>query len=363
MIVALSNFHLQNIIFFVLLFLAVILTFRRRKDQQPMSVDSTTELKGLAILAIVITHVGYSLVSDYHFLWPLSNWSGVGVDLFLFLSAFGLTLSALKKDLSILQFYKKRLSKVLIPVWVVLIVLLLFDKVFLHLNYPLTLTWQNFLGWFPQADILHNINSPLWFITPLLFYYLFFPIIFVKKIPEVTAILFYLLGVYLLQIQLPVAERVKELWTLHYLAFPLGILFASLFWRWQNQLFFSQLKEVVQKFCNIKILKYLLLLISIGVWVWLFKYSWSLKDPLTIQIFSLLSLLLTVFIFIIKPWQSQFLWWLGVYSFEIYLLHWPLMYRYDFLFRYFPASVAVFGYLVIFILIGFLVRLTRSCFK
>jgi peptidoglycan/LPS O-acetylase OafA/YrhL len=329
----------------------VILTLRKRKDLQAMSVDSTTELKGLAILAIVLTHVGYSLASDYHFLQPLSNWSGVAVDLFLFLSAFGLTLSALKKDLTIVQFYRRRLSKVIIPVWVSLTVFLFLDKVFLQLTYPTSLMWQNFLGWFPEADILHNVNSPLWFITPLLFYYLFFPIIFVKRIPEITAIIFYLIGSYFLQFNLPIAPRVAELWSLHYLAFPLGIVVASIFTRFRISAPYTVLSEKFSKVKNIEILRYLILMIFMVAWVYVFLHLDG-GTPQQKQLLSLVSLLLTVFIFMLKQVESKFLLWLGVFSFEIYLLHWPLMYRYDFLFKWLPAGLAVFIYLIIFILVG-----------
>lgn len=359
MIINIVNVSLQNIIFFCLLAVAVFLTCRKRKDLLPMSIDSTTELKGLAILAIILAHVGFSLAADYHFLLPISTWAGVGVDLFLFLSAYGLTLSAIKKDLSIFKFYLRRLSKVLIPVWIVLVLLLIFDKVFLNITYPFQLTVQNFFGWFPEADILHNLNSPLWFITPLLFYYLFFPIIFVRKIPEITAVLFYLIVVYILKMDLPVADRVRELWTLHYLAFPLGILFGSLFWRWQNQQSFSQVRDVTKKYYDIGILRYLLLLALVVAWIYLFINN-SGTTLMQTQLISLLSLLVTVFIFIIKPIKSQFLLWLGVYSFEIYLLHWPLMYRYDFLFKFLPAGVALTGYLILFILIGWAVKILRE---
>jgi len=316
-----------------------------------MSIGSTTELKGLAILAVILAHVGFCLVTDWHFLMPLSSWAGVGVDLFLFLSAFGLTLSAIKKDLSILQFYLKRLSKVIMPIWIILVLLLILDKVFLGISYPLKLTIQNFLGWFPEADIFQNINSPLWFITPLVFYYLVFPIIFIKKIPEISAILIYVICLYVLKMDLPVSDRVTELWTLHYLAFPLGIIFASTIVRLKK--YSPQIIVIKNRIRPIYllILKYFLLILMALFWWFLLK-NINGDTLMQAQLISLSSLLITVFFFIMKPVQSQFLVWLGVYSFEIYLLHWPLMYRYDFVFKFLPASVAMLAYLGLFILVG-----------
>lgn len=355
MIVSIVNYQTQNIIFFGLLILAIFLTLRKRKDRGVMSIDSTTELKGLAILAVILAHVGFCLVTDYHFLMPLSAWAGVGVDLFLFLSAFGLTLSALKRSLSIPQFYWKRLSRVIMPIWIILVILLILDKVFLGILYPLKLTIQNFFGWFPEADIFNNINSPLWFITPLIFYYIIFPIIFIKKIPEISAILIYVICIYVLKVDFSVSDRVKELWTLHYLAFPLGIIFASAVVRLKK--YSTQIITLRSRIrpVYLEVSRYLLLVVSVVFWWYLLK-NINGNTLLQSQLISLASLLVTVLFFIMKPVQSQFLVWLGVYSFEIYMLHWPLLYRYDVFFKFLPASIALIIYLVFFIVIGFIIK-------
>jgi len=45
---------------------------------------------------------------------------------------------------------------------------------------------------------------------------------------------------------------------------------------------------------------------------------------------------------------------IGTYSYEMYLLHWPLLSRYDFLYRTLPASLATFAYLALFIGLGWI---------
>jgi len=354
MTIEILNPQIQNLFFFILLGLAIVFTCRKRKDVTPMAVDSTTELKGLAILAIILAHIGYGLVTNNQFLYPLSTWAGVGVDLFFFLSAYGLTLSALKKDLTIPQFYWRRLSKVLIPLWIFLIVFFLADKFILNINYSWDTIIKSFLGFFPRAHLYLDINSPLWFITPLIFYYLIFPIIFIKKIPELTAIFLSIIGAYLIKVNLNIEEGVRGLWTLHYLAFPLGIFFASLFIRIKN---FQPFNHLTIKLKNRKALFYILhsilFILLLATWLYLFTNSGVGREKIVEQLFSLLALLITVFIFILKPIESKFLIWLGLFSFEAYLLHWPLMYRYDFLFKWFPAGLAVMIYLILFILLGF----------
>ena len=213
------------------------------------------------------------------------------------------------------------------------------------------------MGFYPQANLYANINSPLWFITPLIFYYLLFPIIFIKKIPELTALLFYIIGIYLINWNINIDTGVRGLWAIHYLAFPLGILFASILNRLKNN---QQINNLIIKLKTNKILFYILyatgLIVLSTFWLYFFKHSGVGQAKMTEQLFSLLALLITTFIFILKPIESKFLIWLGVFSYEIYLLHWPLIYRYDFLFRFLPAGAAMFIYLIFFILLGFLIN-------
>src|SRR3990167_8339061 len=94
---------LQNIAFFIALAACVFL-FRGKNTGGVLGRESTLALKGFAILAVIFSHIGYFLVADHRFLFPLSTFGGVGVDLFLLLSGFGLTMSALSKDMSIRDF-------------------------------------------------------------------------------------------------------------------------------------------------------------------------------------------------------------------------------------------------------------------
>ena len=364
MIIEISNLQTQNLIFFLLFFVVVLLTFRKKKDNSIFPAELTNELKGLAILSIIFAHVTYGLVSDNHFLWPLGNIAGVGVDLFLFLSGFGLTLSTIKKPLSPWQFYLKRLSKVLLPVWIFLIIFLILDKFALNLTYPINTTIKNFLGFFARADLYNDINSPLWFITPLIFYYLLFPIIFKRKYPEITAIIFFLITYFLIKydalevyLNIKTDLGVKSLWALHYLAFPVGIIFASFLNRLKNN---QQFNNLTIKIRNQKILFYILysifLILLLGTWYFFYQHSGVGQDKTKEQIISNLIMLITVFIFMLKPFENKFLIWSGIFSFEIYLLHWPIMYRYDFLFKFLPAGVAMFLYLLVFIGIGWVIK-------
>ena len=84
----------QTQIFALIFCLALFLSARRKKEILSFSKETTQDLKGFAILAVILSHIGYFLSTDDKFLFPFSILAGVGVNLFLFLSGFGLTVSS-----------------------------------------------------------------------------------------------------------------------------------------------------------------------------------------------------------------------------------------------------------------------------
>ena len=101
------------------------------------------------------------MVSDTRFLSPFSDFAGVGVDVFLFLSGFGLATSAIRKQLSVKEFYQKRLGKIFLPLWITLSLFLLADYFILHKTYPIGDTIINFFGIFRHADIFIKVSWEL----------------------------------------------------------------------------------------------------------------------------------------------------------------------------------------------------------
>ena len=74
------------------------------------------------------------------------------------------------------------------------------------------------------------------------------------------------------------------------------------------------------------------------------------------QLMSIVIMLAFTVIFILKKVDSKFLTMYGVYSYEVYLIHWPLMAKYDIFFVYLPAWAAVIAWLVAFILVSMLLQ-------
>lgn len=365
-------------IFIAIFVLVLLVSLRRKKDQELFPLALTRELKGLAILAVVFSHVGYFLSTDDRFLFPLSIMAGVGVNLFLFLSGYGLTMSALKAEATIGKFYQKRLLKLFVPFWIVILSFFLLDFFLLHTSYDWPYVIRSMLGFFPRADLALDINSPLWFFTPVLFYYLIFPYVFFKKRPWLSAIIIYTASYLILLLKLPVSIDVLHLYQLHLLAFPLGVAFASL--NFQPFFFSRILPAKIKMFLydlerpvwlknildsskapnvftrSLKTLKRpayyfvsIALLILIGYTAY---YSDVGVSPDKEQAVSLVTMGAIIFFFMLKKFEIKALYIVGLSAYEIYLIHWPLMSRYDFLFKSLPGWLAMVLYLGLFLIIA-----------
>jgi peptidoglycan/LPS O-acetylase OafA/YrhL len=366
-------------VFIAIFIFVALISLRPKKDSTPFPLDLTQELKGLAILAVVFSHVGYFLANDQRFMFPLSVMAGVGVNLFLFLSGYGLAVSSIKKKLSPLKFYQKRFLKLLIPFWLVISIFFLLDHFFLHISYSWPYIIKSLLGLFPQADLYHDVNSPFWFITPIIFYYLVFPFIFSSRHPWISAAIICVASYFVLHLKLPVSEGVMNLYWTHFLAFPLGIAFASFFTKasylrlTKVKTFISSLKwpvsfrkiidklgqpDIIQQgLAAFKWLAYYSVIAVLLVFITYFAYHSGVGSPAAVeQMISLITVGAIIILFMIKKLEIRLFYFFGFYAYEVYLIHWPLMYRYDLFFKYLPGWLAMSLYLVLFLVLGWIIR-------
>lgn len=355
MTVLINNAILANNIFYAILIIVLLVSIRPRRDNEIFPVSISQELKGLAILTIVFVHIAYALVDDSRFLLPLSNMSGLGVNLFLFLSGYGLVFSSLRRDSSVLQFYKYRLLKLYTPFWLTIAVFFLLDIVFLKINYSWTYIVQSFLGFFNHANLYTDINSPLWYFTLIIFYYLIFPWLFIKKAPWLSALLIYIGSFIVISLQPSFLNNVLHLYRLHLIAFPLGMILAAIL---SKEAISSKLSGALQLLRTKKypIVYWFLSILLLVLFIYSVVYSGVGGKPAVEEMTSIISILLLSSIFIFKRFEIKALYWLGVFSYEIYLLHWPIMYRYDFLFKYLPIWLALPLYFLIFMGLGWLMQ-------
>jgi peptidoglycan/LPS O-acetylase OafA/YrhL len=360
MTISLDNVIIATRIFTAIFVIVLLLSFRKKKELGVFSLAVTQELKGLAILAIIFGHVGYFLAVDHRFLFPLSIAAGVGVNLFLFLSGYGLTMSALVKNLSPWQFYRRRLGKLYQPLWLVLLLFLGLDLVLTGKTYSLIYIFRSFLGFFPRADLFTDINSPLWYLSLIIAYYLLFPLIFWRKFPYLSAVILYLAGFFLIRYEPVFLEPVLRLYRVHILAFPLGLAFAALSVDYRNSRWPSFFRDLWQRRPSLKVFfsyAYWPAFILLSAFIAYTAY-YSRVGGIRWQeeIFSLLTAGAFILLFLIKKTESRLFYYFGLFSYEIYLLHWPIMSRFDVLFCFLPAWLAMSVYLVFFLAAAWLLR-------
>jgi peptidoglycan/LPS O-acetylase OafA/YrhL len=382
MIINITNAVDQTWVFGTIFLIALIVSIKRKNPKHLFPVSLTQELKGFAVLAIVLSHIGYFLVNDHRFLFPLSIIAGVAVDMFLFLSGYGITTSVyIKKSTSVLGFYRKRLPKLMIPFWIVLG--LLFAASFLILKE--THTWQyivrSFLGFFPSADIYKDLDSPLWYFTVILAYYLIFPLVFSKKSPWIAMVVLYGVGYAVTRIWWPeILSGVLGLYYVHIFAFPFGVFMGWLLekrhimWRaflnsmnkYLDKLHFRPVRRSLKTIKNTtffrielkhikRIVRYFFMAI-LGLIVLYTAYYSDYGNMDKVWIMSTITMSAIVALFIMKRVEFRLFSLFGLYSYEIYLLHWPVMYRYDIFYRYLPAGIATALYLILFVILAWILH-------
>ena len=359
-----DDIYQTNLIVIAVLIAVVLFTFRRSKHTDLFPVSVTQELKGLGILTVVFAHFAYMLVTNADFLFPLSIIAGVGVDLFLFMSGYGLTVGMLKKPLPILEFYKRRVIKIFIPFWVAIILIFAANAIFLDIHYSVPYMIQSLLGWFPTAEGFDDVNSPFWYITWMMMFYVLFPLVFSTKRPWLSAIILAVIAT-LIGVYNPLEMGDNWLHRLHTVAFSLGIVFAWLLFETKDKE--NKLVVYLKEFRNkAKFTPYIVIALMLGVVVYMSLHTtanhWPTltailgKGYFVDQLTSIIIMFAFIVIFSLKKFDNKFLSIYGLYSFEVYLIHWPLIGRYDIFFDIFPAWVAVIAWLITFIVISWLLQ-------
>jgi len=195
-----------------------------------LSLDGTLIIKGLAICLMLWHHLFYQNPEYGSFVFQTALFGKVCVSLFLFVSAYGLTVQYSKifnKPITeTFKFQAKRFVKFYANYWVIFLIfvplgIFVFGR---GLSVPygeashIKMLIKDILG----INSFQSYNIAWWFNQLIICLYLLFPILYfvIRKISVFLIILWYLI----LRLQIPLFSDVIVYWSLH---FSLGILFAQ----------------------------------------------------------------------------------------------------------------------------------------
>jgi peptidoglycan/LPS O-acetylase OafA/YrhL len=131
--------------------------------------------RGYAILGIVLFHYYYRSATG-----PMAQaimFGGAGVHLFIIVSGFGLSLSPLASSVS--QFYKRRLTRILVPYYVFITVLFIINQFYVIYPDATPYAYAGHILWFKMFDdsIIGSFGGHMWFMSAIIQLYLVFPLL------------------------------------------------------------------------------------------------------------------------------------------------------------------------------------------
>jgi len=318
-----------------ILSLLILISFRKSVREQPLSILQTNQMKGIAILIIIVSHVAQALrypgyLSLFHHLGFPS------VAIFLILSGYGIFLSIEKKGLN--NFFSKRVIRVYIPFILAMTgKILIFDYFILNKR---SNVGNKLLNIFLAPS---SLDMNMWFIVYILFWYCITYVIFsVNKLNKSKIFYFFLTGIVVCI--LPVSDT----WHNNPFSFPFGCWIAAnskiIIEKWENLLAgekpkISSIFAYIKKHLNHYIETFTLYLsfgiVGLHLWIWMKSPSANAANiyALIIDIIahaiigiSFATLIIGLIILLGKfKIRFTFLNFLGENSFELYLVHGTLL--------------------------------------
>ena len=298
--------------FILITYIAIIIIAvftNNKKDEDYLSVEHTTNMRGIAAIGIIIHHMSERTTGGYIFGY-MAMTGYLFVAFFFFMSGYGLLVQYQKKKGKYLNgFIKNRLMYIVI-IYLLDIVLYTVVKTLLGEHYtPLQIL---------KSIIFTGIANNSWYMVVLILLYVSFYIIFkckiIKTIPQKIACVF---GVETAFFIICIFFKINPMWYLSNYGFVMGMI-------WANH------KEKIDEFLKSHYI--IALIISLIVAAFLngtpILTDKLLSDEVAIcvrtafRLFSPLSLVALLLVFVYKFKPSLFIWkWLGGISLEIYLIH------------------------------------------
>ena len=288
------------------------------------SKHTTNNLKAVAIILVILGHLGFI------------NKSGAwGVGIFLLLSGYGLTQSYIKSG--IIGFFKKRLLAVILPYSIVMIIWIFVDYI-LGNKYRILTIGTSLLG----LNFKSVIDVTMWYISFLILWYIAFFCIF-KLIKNnyfkiITMFIFSYIVYYNLYELFDQNVGVR----LYTLLFPIGVFLGFLFSKELN-ISESMLKSILG---HLIIFSFILFEISLNR-----SYDYRYY---TISIIMFSIMIISIFMFM-NDFESKILSFIGNISFELYLFEGVFINKYNFIFKFINNKFwATLIYFILIIILSYI---------
>ncbi len=322
------------LIVFTILFLLILISFKKTIQEQPLSISQTNQMKGIAILIIIVHHVSLAL-SGTGYLSLLHHLGFPSVSVFLVLSGYGIFLSIENKGLN--NFFSKRVMRVYIPFVLAMICkILIFDYFILNEKSRVGSSLLNIF----LAPATLDMN--MWFIVYIFFWYCITYIIFSLNTLNKSKIFYLFLTAILVGL-----SPAPETWVHNSFSFPFGCWIAAnsqiIIEKLENLLrgerptlssLFVCLKKQLSHYIETFTLYLSFIIVCLHLWVWMKSPSpnANIYSPLINVIahdiigisFSILIIGLVILLGHFKM-RSTFLNFLGENSFQLYLVHGTLL--------------------------------------
>jgi len=302
--------------------LSIIVTSQKIMKNQ---IDALTATRAVAAIMVVIHHFGYNIY-PFSLLPGLFHSGNIAISYFFVLSGFVLYISYYQKDMPYLEYFKRRVGRI-VPVY--MLALFMFIAVALGL-YHYTIS-KDFIkqivycalflqAYFPNYAL--SLNSPSWTISVEMLFYVLFPLFlfFQKKYLKLFVVMtigFFLLSqaIHLLHYH-PGIELQKEGEgptfynpLIHISQFLMGMIGGYLY---------NQIKPGSTKYKFLPLLFFILILVSIILRPGNLSYHVGLLDPL------FMAFIISVAVKNPKFLNIKFFVFLGEISYGIYILQWPV---------------------------------------
>ena len=366
-----SHLHHQNLIvlscartsflfIFSILLLLIIFSISKKQHEKAINVnadhcvfDSTETLRGLAILLLVLGHFSQQCTEG---VLPFRITGNAAVITFLFVSGIALTKTYGLTNIG-KHFFKKRFKKIMGHYWITLGLFFTLNFILIHESPSVKRVILNFAGiiW-PGLP-----NSPAWFITYISYLYIIYYIASLLNVDNFYKLIIIFLLSYcsIFWITYCTLKEYFEIWMQYSLVFPSGV-FIGLY----REKIFSYLQVSYRSFPLIYLILLLVFLCHYYDGTGIYRVSHIIPSYIfvqtvsaTINPFSLL-IVLTLLIYLLDTlnFKSKFLIFLGGYSFELYLLHFPFMVNYDFFLSRKPFATFFLIYLFFMILLSCILK-------